>query len=197
MDLTDPVATALLASEAFDRAGLRHALFGGLLLGVYGEVRETSDADLAVLDASAEEARIALAAAGVEALVSFDAVRFGGLTIGRVTLLAGGGHEGLNVVDLVRPRSPRLASAAIERSVTGPLRGQTIRMLTADDFVVFKVLATREKDLDDAASVLRRSPELVDLAAIERECETLAAEIPDHDVRGRLAEVVRRARGPA
>ena len=45
----------------------------------------------------------------------------------------------------------------------------------------------------DPDSVLRRSPELIDDAALDRECGLLAAEIPEHDVRTRLVEVRRRA----
>ena len=69
MNLTDPVATALLAAEALDHAGHPYALFGGLLLAAYGEARETRDADIAVVDLTAEAARLALDAAGVRGLV--------------------------------------------------------------------------------------------------------------------------------
>lgn len=51
--------------------------------------------------------------------------------------------------------------------------------------MLFKALATRERDVDDAASVLVRSPQLLDVGLIEREIEVLAAEIPDWDVRAR------------
>lgn len=57
MNLDDPVATALLVADTLERAGRRHALFGGLLLAAYGEPRETHDADIAVPDLTAEAAR--------------------------------------------------------------------------------------------------------------------------------------------
>lgn len=189
MNLNDPVATALLAAEALERAGHRYALFGGLLLAAYGEPRETRDADVAVVDLTAEAARQALQAAGLLSLVSFDAVTYGGLSIGRVALLGGDEHIGLNVLDLVRPRSLRYSIAAMSRSVRAPLRDGTIQVLTADDFLIFKALATRDRDLDDAASVLRRSGDLLDLALVEEEIELLAAEIGDWDVRSRWASI--------
>lgn len=194
MDLTDPVATALLVAEALERARRRHALFGGLLMAAYGEPRETHDADIAVVDLTAESARQILEAAGLRCLVAFHGVTFGGLSIDRVTLIGGDEHTGLNVLDLVRPRSSRYAAVAMDRSVKAPLRESSIRVLTAEDFVIFKALATRDRDLDDAASVLRRSGDLLDFDPIEREVEVLAAEVPDWDVRGRWATIQARGR---
>lgn len=189
MNLDDPVATALLVAEALERAGGRYALFGGLLLAAYGEPRETHDADIAVVDLSADAVRQALGGAGVEGLVAFDDMTFGGLSIGRVTLVGGDEHVGLNVVDLVRPRSARYRSVAMDRAVRVPLRHRMIQALAIEDFVIFKLLATRPRDLDDAASVLHRSADLLDIVLIEREVERLALEIPDWDVRGRWGVV--------
>lgn len=193
MNLNDPVATALLAADALDRAGHQYALFGGLLLAAYGEARETRDADVAVVDLTAEAARQALEAVGVHGRVSFDAVTFGGLSIGRVALLGGDEHIGLNVLDLVRPRSSRYSTDSMARSVRVPLRNRTIQALTADDFVIFKALATRDRDLDDAASVLRRSGDLLDIGLIDHETDLLAVEIGDWDVRARWETI--RTRG--
>ena len=63
MNLDDPIATALRVADALDQAGVRYALFGGLLLAAYGDPRETRDVDLAVLDVTAAEATRALDAA--------------------------------------------------------------------------------------------------------------------------------------
>jgi hypothetical protein len=197
VNLDDPIATALVAADALGRAGRRYALYGGLLLAAYGEPRETRDVDVAVLDLTAETARLALEAAGLRGTVSFDGVTFGGLSIGRVALLGGDEDVGLNVLDLVQPRSARYRSAAIARAVTVPLRGQTIQALSADDFVIFKALATRDRDVDDAASVLRRSPALLDLGFVEQEVAHLSAEIADWDVRHRWDLIRARAARPA
>jgi hypothetical protein len=195
VNLNDPVATALLVADALDRAGQRYALYGGLLLAAYGEARETHDVDVAVVDLTADAARLVLDAAGIHSVVSFSGITFGGLTIGRVALLGGDEDVGLNVLDLVQPRSPRYRSAAMMRSVVAPLRDRTIQALAADDFVVFKALATRDRDLDDAASVLRRSGELLDVGHIKEEIDLLSVEIPDWDVRGRW-EVIRERGSP-
>ena len=185
MNLDDPIATALRVAEALERAGAQYALFGGLLLAAYGDPRETRDVDLAVIDVAAAEAKRALEAAGLHSSISFEAVTFGGLSISRLALFGGNADTGLNVLDLVQARSARYRTAALSRSVTAPLRDRTIRALTADDFVLFKALATRDRDIDDAASVLRRSGALLDIELIDREVRVLADEVPDWDVRAR------------
>ena len=195
MNLNDPVATALLVAEALEREGLRYALMGGLLMAAYGEPRETRDADIAVVDLTVERVREALAVTGLECLVAIrdGGVRFGGLSVGRLSLVGGDEHLGLNVLDIVRTRSARYDAAAMKRSVRIPLRDRAIQALTPEDFVIFKALATRDRDLEDAASVLKRSGELIDLALIDREVELLSVEVPDFDVRSNWASI--RARG--
>lgn len=199
MDLTDPTSAALLCADALDRAGLPFAFYGGLVLAAYGEPRETRDVDVAVVDLPAESARSALETAGIACVVAFDGTRFGGLSLGRVTLLGGEGHLGLNMLDLVRPRSARYAAAALGRVVESELRGRVVRVVTAEDYVLFKALATRDRDLEDAASVLRRTGDVLDFALLDREVEALAAEIPDWDVRASWAAIQARrgAGGPA
>lgn len=184
MDLKDPTTAALLAADALEKAELRHALYGGLLLAAYGEPRETRDVDLAVVDLATQAARDALAKAGIDSEVSFEETRFGGLLVARLMLLGGEATLGLNTVDLVRPRSARYAEAALGRAVSAPLRDRTVRVLTPEDFVLFKLLSTRDLDLDDAVSVKRRG-EGLDEDLIRREVAALAREIPDFDVRRR------------
>jgi hypothetical protein len=185
VSLTDPVATALIAAEALERRGHRYALMGGLLMAAYGEPRETHDADIAVLELTPSLVKEALEASGMPCAItksSQPAAIVGGFWISRVALL---GDEVLrvNVLDLVRPRSDRYAEAALARSVSAPLRDREVPALSPEDFVVFKALSTRDRDYDDAASVLRRSGDRLDVALIEAEVGRLAAEVPEWDAR--------------
>jgi hypothetical protein len=193
LNLDDPISLALLTVEHLRRAGVEHALCGGLALAAYGQPRETKDADVSVLDAHATPVADALAQSGAIATVAFQQVRFGGLLLSRVTLLGDGAIEGLNMVDLVQPRSARFAHDVQARAIEAPLRGRTIRVVSPEDFVLLKVLSTRDKDLDDAASVVRREAETLDRAAVTREIALLAAEILDHDIAARWAAVASRA----
>ena len=191
MDLTDPTAAALRIAEAFDAAQTPYALYGGLLLAAYGEPRETRDVDLAVLSTTATEATALLADAGIGTSPNFQDVSFGGVAVDRLMILGGHDDTGLNSLDQVRPRSERYGRQAIERAVRAPLRDGEVSVLTPEDFILFKLLSTRARDLEDAASVLRVSGDALDREMIEREVDVLAGEIPDHDLRERYTALSR------
>lgn len=186
IDLDDPVALMLVAAAALERSGAECAAYGGLALGMYGEPRETRDADFAVTGVDLGRARLALADLGVEVVIAFSNVRFGGCDLSRLSLVGG---SQVNTVDLVVPRSGRFAENVFRRAVTGSLRGQEIRATSPEDFVILKVLATRDRDLEDARSVIETQRARLDLALIRMEIQQLSDEIPDHDVRGRFARL--------
>ena len=102
--------------------------------------------------------------------------------------LVGGGQ--LNTVDVVMPRSPRYAAAMLARAVRGSLRGQELSVVSPEDFVILKTLATRERDLEDARSVIEHQRGRIDEALIEQEIRALSAEITDHDIAARFAKLV-------
>jgi hypothetical protein len=189
MQLNDPTALALLAAEALRRAGIEHALYGGLLLAAYGEARETRDADMAVAGASASEAARVLATTGLRTTIALERARFGALWLSRVTLVGGIDGSDLNTLDLVEPLSPGYARRALDRALDSTLRGQPIRLLTPEDFVVFEVLSTRDKDLDDAASVLATLASEIDRERIEAEVLALQGEVLDHPIAERWRRV--------
>ena len=187
VDLGDPTAVALAIFRGLQAHRIDAALYGGLALAAYGEPRETRDADFAVAGVGGPEVVEALTAAGFNPMLTFDRARFGGNLVSRIALVEGGGAAGLNVADLVEPRSPRFARAALQRALTGSLRGSSIRVLTPEDFILFKVLSTRDRDLEDAAAICRALADQLDRSLIAVEGAALAAEIPDHDVAGRLS----------
>jgi hypothetical protein len=189
LDLDDPIAIALAIFRALSDRGIEAALYGGLALAAYGEPRETRDADFAVVALTGAVAAEALTDLGVWPVLALDRAHLGGLLVSRITLAEGGGRAGLNVVDLVEPRSTRFAAGALERAVTGALRGVPIRVLSPEDFVLFKLLSTRDRDLEDAGTVLRATDLSLDRSFIDAEAARLAAEIPDYDVIGRLARL--------
>jgi hypothetical protein len=188
IDLDDPIALMLAAATSFEEAGIEAAAYGGLTLGMYGEPRETRDADLAVASADLEIARAALDRIGVMVVMAFADVKFGGCTVSRLSLLGGGQ---LNTVDLVRPRSARYGAAMIARVLHGTLRGQELRVVSPEDFVILKVLATRSRDLEDARSVVEKQRARLDQSLLEAEIAQLTDELADHDIRGRFGIVMK------
>ncbi|MGH7566900.1 MAG: hypothetical protein ACREK2_08730 [Gemmatimonadota bacterium] len=175
--------------EAAERVGAEYALYGGLLLAAYGEPRETRDVDLAVAALGADRMRKSLAELGYPVAPNFEGVVFGGLLVDRITLLGSEDDVGLNTIDLIRPRSPRLAREALERAPSAPLRGRNVRVLSPEDFILFKILSTRDRDLTDAVSVIQRSGGQLDLDWIEREAALLATELPNLGVQERYAKL--------
>ena len=153
---------------------------------MYKKPRETRDVDFAVTSVDLERARLALADLGVEVVIAFRNVRFGGCDVSRLSLVGG---SQVNTVDLVAPRSSRFAENVFRRAVSGSLRGHEIRAASPEDFVILKVLATRERDLEDARSVIEMQRPRLDEALIQTEIQKLIEEIPDHDIRGRFARL--------
>jgi hypothetical protein len=187
MDLTDPTAVALETAEILEREGVGYALYGGLLLAAYGNARETKDADLAVVRADVTATSSLLEQhLGLHCAVAFDGRRFGGLLIGRITLIEG---DELNSLDLVEPSDRDYAARALARAPVSVLRKREIRVLTPEDFVIFKLLSTRELDLTDAASVLRTLGSDLDVELVEREVDTLSRSVRSHPVRERWEQI--------
>jgi len=188
IDLNDPIAVLLAVLRAFDRAGIEAAAYGGLALAAYGEPRETKDADVAVAAVTGAQAEAALRVAGFDVVLAFDRARFGGQYVSRLTLL-GGTAGSLNTADLVEPRSPRYARAVLAGSITGSLREQPLRVISPEDFVVMKILSTRDRDVEDAAAVLRALASRIDVDLIKHELGTLSTEITDYDILDRWHRV--------
>ena len=195
IDLNDPIEVLLAAFEAFERANIEAATYGGLALAVYGEPRETKDADFAMSGINAPQCEYALRAAGFEVVPAFHEMLYGGQRVSRLTLV-GGTAGSLNTVDLVEARSLRYAREVLARSITGSLRGQSIRVVSPEDFVILKILATRPRDLEDAFVVTRSLADRLDIQMMERELTALAVEISDHDIVGRWQAVQSRVDSP-
>jgi hypothetical protein len=191
MDLADPSAFALDVAETLHAGGVPYALYGGLLLAAYGQARETKDADVAVVRADATATSSLLARhLGVHCRPAFDRRPFGGLVISRITVVEG--HD-LNTLDMVEPSDAAYAARALERTLASTLRGRPIRVLTPEDFVIFKVLSTRDLDLEDAASVLGALGPRLDGELLDREVALLVEAVGWHPVRERWERLRARA----
>ena len=189
LDLDDPVAVLLSVLRALETAGIHASAYGGLALATYGEARETKDADVAVCGVPGSVGLLALEKSGLNVTLTFDQMIFGGNLVSRISILGPSDAPGLNMADLVEPRSGRYAKDSLERSGSGNLRGQNLLVLTPEDFVLYKILSTRDRDLEDAASVVRGLGSQLDSALIEREVELLSREIPDHDTTARFRRI--------
>jgi hypothetical protein len=156
-------------ARALSALGAEFMLIGGLAVGVWAEPRATKDANLCVrVLASADDVARALATAGLEvargdlarALAQGESVRL--RRIGQVA-------EPI-VVDLLLAITPFEIEALARRQ---PMRvlGVELPVVTAEDLLVFKLIAGRPQDLADAALLLDLHGDAFDLARVRRWCD--------------------------
>jgi hypothetical protein len=145
------------AVEAIERLGYRYALVGGIALAQWGVVRATYDVDLKVLAPSGDyaAARESLRSAFPKAArQEIDRNPFiVAVSIGDVIvdfLLALPGYEEL----------------IIERAVRRDLDGWSAWICSAEDLIIQKVVAGREKDWLDVEALLTEQRERLDLTYI-------------------------------
>jgi len=147
---------------ALDAARVPYMVIGGQAVLVYGEPRLTRDIDItlgASLDRLAEVVAAA-AAAGLKPLVDPE-------TFVRETMVlpCADAVTGMRV-DLVLSDSA-YEEQALRRTRSVRMGVVDVRFVSPEDLVVHKLIAGRERDLEDVRSVVARQPQL-DHAFIER-----------------------------
>jgi hypothetical protein len=160
-----PVLDAALAAQAAcEKLGLSFCVIGGVALQRWGEPRFTADADISVLVEPGEELPVA------EALLSElparfdDALGFAART--RVVLARSPGNVGIDIVLAGLPFEARVIGRATPWSLGN---GKLLLTCSAEDLLVMKVFAARDKDWADVTSILERQGEKLDLDLVRRE----------------------------
>ncbi|MGH2726053.1 MAG: hypothetical protein ACRDKS_03660 [Actinomycetota bacterium] len=157
--MSGTLTQALLAvHEILEAAGVPHALCGGLAANLYREeVRATTDVDLAV-------------AVGPARLV--DLVRiFSDAGWNAEPYWRRGEQLRLSRSDL--PRVDCLVAttdyerAAIDKAILAKIEGRELRVLTAEDLIVFKLIAGRARDYEAVAAIINTRGAGLDVEYIE------------------------------
>ena len=167
--MIDPRPEDALAHAAAElrRRGKRFALVGGLAISVRAEVRTTRDVDfaLAIADDAELESLVAdLAQAGYRPVATVEQEARGRLAVVRLESPAG------FRVDLLAAScgiEPEIVAAATPVQFEG---AGAIPVAIAEDLLAMKLLAARpgrERDWDDAVSLLQINPHL-DLALVRQ-----------------------------
>jgi len=144
-----------------ENEGIPTMAIGGIAVGVWGEPRLTRDIDMKVLIHREDRARLLAALRAFTALDDNpdDSFRRLGLAFFRDS---NGVRIDVLLADTV------FDETAIERARAVTLfKGKTIRVCTAEDLVVYKMLSTRIKDRADVESVIQKQGEALDNAYIE------------------------------
>jgi hypothetical protein len=165
----NPIFAAAAEIENFCAArGWRFCFIGGVAVQRWGEPRLTLDADLTLLTGFGNESSF------TDTLLSCFPGRLTNARDfalrNRVLLLTAGNDVPLDVSLGAMPFEER----AIERSSAWEIEpGKSLRTCSAEDLVVHKVFAGRDKDWADVTGIVARQGDRLDVELIRRELEPL------------------------
>jgi hypothetical protein len=187
-----PILDAALAAQAAcDAAGLPNCVIGGVALQRWGEPRFTADADLSVLVEPGEEMR------AIDMLLSRltprveNARAFAART--RVILARTEQGVGLDIVLGGLPYEARV----VERASPWHLAdGVELRTCSAEDLLVMKTFAGRDKDWADVTGVLERQGHKLNLELVRQELQPLLLAKEAPELRVELERRIARHIGP-
>lgn len=186
-----PLAELLSAlARALGGLGLRWYLFGAQAAILHGTARLTADVDVTV-DTGTHSIRGLVARlrdAGFEPRVS-DADAFAAST--RVLPLV---HvESRIPVDIVLA-GPGLEQEFLSRAETRSVGGTPVPVIAAEDLITMKVLAGRDKDLDDVVAVLTARGDRLDLDRIRSTLRLIERALERSDLVAELDRLVGRVK---
>ena len=182
-------AAALELERFFEARGWRFCFIGGLAVQRWGEPRLTLDVDCTLLTGFGQEERYV-----DELLTAFvgrvDHPRDFALAH-RVLLLHGSSRVPLDIALGAMPFEER----CIERASAFDIGDrQSLTMCSAEDLVVFKAFAGRERDWLDIDGIVLRQREALDADTIWRELTPLLELKGDGEAEPRLRRVLMRGR---
>lgn len=149
--------------ERLRREGIASAVVGGIALSVWGEPRATRDVDLRVLLGRKEAHRLLAVLANDYVLLAEDPLA----TLRKMGFLFVQDQSGVRL-DLL------LADTAFDREVVRRARpvemapGKVIQVCSPEDLLIYKLISTRPRDHEDAASIVYRQGGALDDEYIER-----------------------------
>ena len=168
--------TALVAvARLLDGLRIPYMVIGGYAVTIWGQPRFTADLDMTIQCSVPEHTLIERLLRSLTSLVA-DPVRF----VQERRVLPARTSDGI-AVDIVFAGLP-YEVAAIERAVPVEVAGYSVRICTAEDLIVHKIISSRPRDREDILGIARRQGNRLDrsyLAPIVRE---LAAALDQPDI---------------
>ncbi|MBA2303465.1 MAG: nucleotidyltransferase [Acidobacteria bacterium] len=144
-----------------ERQDVPYMVIGGIANLIWGEPRATLDVDVTVLVSSdAIDSFIASIGRELTILVK-DPSRF----VRDTRVLPASSRSGVRI-DLVFGLLP-FEEEAVRRAVSVVAAGRSIRVCTAEDLILMKIISDRPRDLEDAKAIVRRRLPLLDLGYLE------------------------------
>ena len=147
--MSDLESALLDVAATFDEARIRYMLIGGMANAIWGQPRATVDVDLTVgVGVDQANTLLSLLGSSVQSAPP-DPQEFAGDT-GVLPFVHNTGIR----VDLIFGTSA-YASQALLRATVINIAGTTVRVCTAEDLIVHKLMAGREKDRLDVEAIIR------------------------------------------
>jgi hypothetical protein len=153
-----PKAVLLAAIDTADSGPFPYLLYGGMAVALWGEPRYTEDVDIVLFVVERESHRFLRAAAkqgfAVDEDLAIQQLQVSGwarLPLGKAS---SPWHLDLTLGDTPFDRS------ALARRVQVTMAGRHVWAATAEDLVLYKLIAFRDKDRLDIESVVRRQERL-------------------------------------
>lgn len=154
---------------------VRWYVFGAQAVVAAGAVRATADIDITIEDVPAARLIAALARAGFALRPGVDDLE----TVVEQLRVVPLQHEASGFqLDVVRA-GPGLEEQMLERAILRRVGDTSIPFIETNDLVVLKVLAGREKDLEDVRTLMRLGLPELDIAAVRQRLRELEQILDD------------------
>jgi len=171
------VAALAELGAVFATLGVDWYLFGAQAALIYGAARVTADVDVTVRLGKVSTTRLATSLKRHGFTLRVDDPSFVRTT--RVLPIL---HVSTSVpADLVLA-GPGLEDAFLERAVTHELGGISVPVASAEDLIVMKILAGRDKDLDDVAAILAARGAELDKRSVSKTLTMVEAALGQSDL---------------
>lgn len=153
--MTELVSTAQILQKFCEQRKWKFCIIGGLALQYWGEQRLTKDVDLTVLTGFGEEdkyidAFLAEFSPRIEDAKTFALKK-------RVLLLQSQNRIGIDISLGAFPFEEKMTNRAVYREY---LPGIELKICTAEDLIVLKAFAARDKDWADLSTIIIKQDEL-------------------------------------
>lgn len=163
-------------TDVLESERVPYAIVGGIANAVWGEPRATVDIDVTVtVDERALASTIQAIASRLRPAVS-DPAEFVRQT--RVLPLDSQDGVRIGVIFALMP----FEVEAIRGAQQIPIAGRQVRVVTAEDLILMKIISERPRDLADAEAILRRRRSTLDREYVEPRVRELASALERDDI---------------
>ena len=179
--MTDLIHLAKRIQDLSDEKGWRLCFIGGIALQRWGEPRVTVDVDASILTGFEPDEQIVRdLLAAFEPRVD-DALAFA--LENRVVLLSDTAGVG---IDIALACFPYEEDAFRRSSLFEFMPGVSLRTVSAEDLVIMKAIASRDKDWSDIKGIIVRQGSLLDWSIIDQTVGDLAEVLDRPEIAKRL-----------